>query len=136
MRNSREIKCLKAACEEAELRGTLTEEHRDSLEKMFGSRFLNAWRAVDERRVKKYIFKPSGRVLWIVVGRGRDYLIMPAANFCSCDDFYFNVIDHKIRLCYHLIAQRLAESLKAYDTIEEEDSFYDILMREWRKVTP
>ncbi len=130
-----EIKCLKAACEEAKLKGKLTEKHIDSLKRTFGSRFLNAWRAVSEGRVKKYIFKPSGRVVWIVVGRRRDYLVMPAANFCSCDDFYFNVIDQKARLCYHLIAQRLAESLKAYDTIEEDDSFYDILMREWRKVT-
>ncbi|KYH42417.1 MAG: hypothetical protein AYL33_002700 [Candidatus Bathyarchaeota archaeon B63] len=135
MRNSREIRCLEAACEEAEVRGALTEKRMASLERMFGSRFSNAWRAVNERRVKKYIFKPSGRVVWIVVGRGRDYLIMPAANFCSCDDFYFNVIDQKARLCYHLIAQRLAESLKAYDTIEEEDPFYDVLMKEWRRVT-
>jgi len=130
-----EIKRLKAACEEAKLKGELTKKHIDSLTKTFGSRFLNAWRAVNEGRVKKYIFKPSGRTVWIVVGRKRDYLVMPAANFCSCNDFYYNVMDKKAYLCYHLIAQRLAESLGLFDTIEEEDSFYDILMREWKKVT-
>lgn len=130
-----EIKRLKAVCEEAKLKGELTKKHIDSLTKTFGSRFLNAWRAVNEGRVKKYIFKPSGRTVWIVVGRRRDYLVMPAANFCSCNDFYYNVMDKKAYLCYHLIAQRLAESLELFDTIEEEDSFYDILMKEWKKVT-
>ena len=130
-----EIKRLEAACEEAKLKGKLTEKHLESLKKIFGSRFLNAWRAVNEGRVKKYIFKPSGRTVWIVVGRRRDYLVMPAAIFCSCNDFYYNVMDKKAYLCYHLIAQRLAESLGLFDTIEEEDSFYDILMREWKKVT-
>ena len=135
MEETLEIKVLKATCEEAKLKGKLTKKHIDSLTGMFGSRFLNAWKAVNEGRVKKYIFKPSGGIVWIVVGKRRDYLIMPAANFCSCDDFYYNVINKKAYLCYHLIAQRLAESLGLYDTIEEEDSFYEILMREWKKVT-
>lgn len=130
-----EINRLKEACEEAKLKGRLTKRHMDSLTKTFGSRFLNAWRAVNEGRVKKYIFKPSGRTVWIVVGRRRDYLVMPAAFFCSCNDFYYNVMDKKAYFCYHLIAQRLAESLGLFDTIEEEDSFYDILMKEWKKVT-
>jgi len=127
-----EVECLKKACEEAKLKGKLSENYMASLKETFGSRFLNAWRAINERRVKKYIFKPSGRIVWIVVGRSRDYLIMPAANFCSCDDFYYNVMNEKVYLCYHLIAQRLAESLGLYDTIEEEDPFYDIFMKEWR----
>jgi len=135
MEDTSEIKILKAACEEAKLKGELSQRHIDSLTRMFGSRFSNAWKAINEDRVKKYIFKPSGRIVWIVVGRKRDYLIMPAANFCSCDDFYYNVIDEKTYLCYHLIAQRLAESLGLYDTIEEDDSFYDVLMKEWKKVT-
>ena len=130
-----EIESLNAACKEARLKGKLTKKHIDSLKKAFGSRFLNAWKAVNDKRVKKYVFKPSGRVVWIVVGRKKDYLIMPAAGYCSCDDFYYHVMDEKAHLCYHLIAQRLAESLRLYDTIEEEDAFYDILMREWKRVT-
>jgi len=135
MEDTSEIKNLKATCEEAKLKGQLDQKHIESLTRIFGSRFLNAWKTINEGRVKKYIFKPSGRIVWIVVGRRRDYLVMPAANFCSCDDFYYNVINNKAYLCYHLIAQRLAESLGLYDTIEEDDSFYDILMKEWKKVT-
>jgi len=130
-----EIECLNVICNEARRKGKLEDEQIVILKRIFGSRFLNAWKAVNERRVKRYIFKPSGRIVWIVVGRRRDYLVMPAANFCSCDDFYFNVMDGKAHLCYHLIAQRIAESLGLFDTIEEEDSFYDTLMREWREVT-
>jgi len=130
-----EIKCLDAICREARLKGKLSEKHIKFLTKTFGSRFLNAWKTINERRVKKYIFKPSGRVVWIVVGRRRDYLIMPTANFCSCDDFYFNVMNHKAYLCYHLIAQKLAESLGIFDIFEEDDSLYNVLMREWKRAT-
>lgn len=130
-----EIDTLGDVCKQAEEKGKITGEQLTHLTAVFGSRFLRAWEALKDRRVKKYTFRPSGRVVWIVVGRKRDYLVMPAAGFCSCDDFYYNVIDGKAHLCYHLIAQRLAESLGWYDKIDEEDDFYDILMKEWKKVT-
>jgi predicted nucleic acid-binding Zn finger protein len=90
---------------------------------------------VQEQRVKKYVFSPSGRIVWIVVGKERDYQIMSAAGFCSCDDFYFRVMGREANICYHLIAQKLAEALELYDKIEEEDRLYDCLMEEWKKVT-
>jgi predicted nucleic acid-binding Zn finger protein len=61
---------------------------------------------------------------------------MPAAGFCSCDDFYFRVMDRETNICYHLIAQKIADALEWYDKIEEEDRLYDCLMEEWKKVTP
>lgn len=99
----------------------------------FGQRFTKAWEAVTDKRVKKYVFKPSNRVVWIVVGKERDYLIMPAADFCTCDDFYFRVMDRQIHLCYHLIAQKLSEAFKTYDSYEETDELHEALMKEWRK---
>jgi predicted nucleic acid-binding Zn finger protein len=131
-----EIDALKRVCGESKQKGKITGEHLTRLTAVFGSRFLKAWEAVRDGRVKKYTFKPSGRVVWIVVGRKRDYLVMPAADFCSCDDFYYNVMERKAHLCYHLIAQKLAESLVWYDKIDEGDDFFDILMKEWKKVTP
>ncbi|MFP3985697.1 MAG: hypothetical protein ACLFU9_07030, partial [Candidatus Bathyarchaeia archaeon] len=83
--------------------------------------------------VKKYVFKPSSRIVWIVVGKERDYLIMPTADFCTCNDFYFRVMDKQIHLCYHLIAQKLAETLESYELYEEEDELYEVLMKEWKK---
>ncbi len=71
--------------------------------------------------------------MWIVVGRERDYLIMPTADFCTCNDFYFRVMDKQIHLCYHLIAQKLAETIESYALYEEEDNLYDALMEDWKR---
>jgi predicted nucleic acid-binding Zn finger protein len=131
-----EIEALENICEEIKESGKVTGENLTRLAALFGSRFQKAWEAVRGNRVKKYIFKPSERVIWIVVGRERDYLVMPDAGFCSCDDFYFHVMSRKAHLCYHLIGQKLAESLGWYDEIEENDDMYDFLMNEWKKAIP
>jgi predicted nucleic acid-binding Zn finger protein len=131
-----EIKSLQEICDEATEKGQLSEDRFTKMRMVFGQRFSNAWEAIEDSRIKRYIFKPSDRVVWIVVGRKRDYLILPAAGFCSCDDFYFSVMEGKAFLCYHLIAQKLAEALGRYDKIEEDDDLYEVLMREWKEVTP
>ena len=126
---------IKKICEEIEAEGRVTGAHLTILSKAFGQRFSKAWEALKARRIKKYVFMPSNRIVWIVVGKERDYLVMPAADFCSCDDFYFRVMDKEIHLCYHLIAQKMAEALKWYDLFEEDDELYDFLMEEWKRVT-
>jgi predicted nucleic acid-binding Zn finger protein len=135
METQKEDKLLKEILEDAKRNGRLTGEHVSKLHFLFRKRFLKAWKAVKEEQVKKYVFKPSGRVVWIVVGKERDYLILPAAEFCTCDDFYFRVMDREVHLCYHLIAQKIAEALNWFDQIEESDELYETLMREWRKAT-
>ena len=135
MKVPKEIKVLEKVCEEAKSRGELTDSQLTQLSEAFGSRFTKAWDTIKEKRVKKYVFSPSGRVVWIVVGRERDYQIMPAAGFCSCDDFYFRVMDRETNICYHLIAQKIADALELYDKAEEEDMLYDCLLEEWKKVT-
>ena len=82
--------------------------------------------------VKKYVFEPSGRIVWIVVGRERDYQVLPEVNYCTCEDYYFRVLDGEILLCYHLLAQKLAEALGKYEEIKESDSLYETLTAEWR----
>lgn len=128
-----ELEELKQICQEASAEKRIKDTDLERLSAAFGQRFAKAWEAVENKRVKKYIFKPSNRVVWIVVGRGRDYLIMPAADFCTCDDFYFRVMDKQIHLCYHLIAQKLAETLESYELYEEEDGLRDVLMKEWKR---
>jgi len=135
MRIPKEIKVLEQVCEEAKNNGKVTGNHLTQLSEALGSRFTKAWDAIKEERVKKYVFSPSGRIVWIVVGREREYQIMPAAAFCSCDDFYFRVMDREANICYHLIAQKIAEALERYDKVEEEDRLYECLMEEWKKVT-
>ena len=135
MSEESEIEALNTICKKAKAEGKLTGKNLTKLYDIFGQRFTRAFEALKEGRVKKYVFKPSGRTVWIVVGKERDYLIMPEAEFCTCDDFYFRVLDKQVHLCYHLIAQKLAKNLKWYESIEEHDMIYDSLMAEWKKPT-
>jgi predicted nucleic acid-binding Zn finger protein len=135
MNDNSEIDTLNAICREAKAEGKLSGKNLTALYELFGQRFTKALNALKENRVKKYVFKPSGRKVWIVIGRERDYLIMPEAEFCMCDDFYFRVLDKKIHLCYHLIAQKIARNLGWYETIEENDELFESLMNEWKKAT-
>ena len=135
MSEKSEIDLLNAICRVAKSEGKLTGRNLTELYEVFGQRFTKAFEALRENRVKKYVFRPSGRVVWIVVGRERDYLLMPEAEFCTCDDFYFRVLDRQVHLCYHLIAQKVARVLDWFDMVEEHDELYDSLMSEWKKAT-
>jgi len=135
MNENSEVETLNSMCKEAKAEGKLSGKNLTKLYEIFGQRFTRAFEALKEDRVKKYAFKPSGRTVWIVVGRERDYLIMPEAEFCTCDDFYFRVLDKEVHLCYHLIAQKIARNLVWYETIEEGDELYETLMNEWKKAT-
>ena len=132
MEKPSEVAVLRKICDEARTEGQVTGAHLTQLREAFGPRFTRAWEAVTGGRVKRYLFRPSGRVVWVVVGREREYLIKPAADFCPCDDFYYRVMDREAHLCYHLIAQKVAEALKQYDPVEEDDELYETLMAEWR----
>jgi predicted nucleic acid-binding Zn finger protein len=136
MGENSETETLNAICREAKAEGKLSGKNLTELYELFGQRFTKALEALKENRVKKYAFKPSNRTVWIVIGRERDYLIMPEAEFCTCDDFYFRVLDKKIHLCYHLIAQKIARNLGWFETIEENDELHNSLMDEWKKATP
>ncbi len=133
MTQNTEIDTLNAICREAKAAGRLSGENLTELYELFGQRFTKALEAVKEGRVKKYIFHPSGRIVWIVVGRERDYLIMPEAEFCTCDDFYFRVLDKKVHMCYHLLTQKIAQNLGWFEVFEEHDECYDMLMNEWKR---
>jgi len=133
MAENSEIEVLNIICRETKAEGKLTGKNLTKLYEIFGQRFTKAFEALRENRVKKYVFKPSSRTVWIVVGKERDYLVMPEAEFCSCDDFYFRVLDKEVHLCYHLIAQKIANILEWYEPVEEHDELYDSLMAEWKK---
>ena len=102
-----------------------------NLSKEYGKLMDEAEKAVSEERVKLYIFKPSGRRRWIVVGKHQDYLVLPDAGYCSCSDFFFRVMSGEKPTCYHLIAVKLARKKKRYEVIEEDDEWHDTLMNEW-----
>jgi len=134
-RKGSELVFLDKICERVRSTGQITDEELIELSATFGIRVKNAIHALQKGRVKKYVFKPSGRVVWIVVGKEKDYQIIPGANFCTCDDFYFRVMNREVHLCYHIIAQKLAEATGTYEEFEETDDLYETLMREWREST-
>ncbi|RLE82451.1 MAG: hypothetical protein DRJ51_01290 [Thermoprotei archaeon] len=95
------------------------------LRKRYGTKFFKAYEAVRKKRVVRIEFRPSGRVLWLVYSlkRRRAHVVVPPV-FCSCRDFYLNVVIRgREDLCYHILAQRIAERLKYYDSmvVEEKD---------------
>jgi predicted nucleic acid-binding Zn finger protein len=132
---SSELDQLNAICKQAKKDNKLSGKNLTDLFDLFGQRFTKALEALKENRVKKYVFKPSNRIVWIVVGKEREYLIMAEAEFCTCDDFYFRVLDRKVHLCYHLIAQKIANNLCWYEVVDESDELYPSLMAEWKKPT-
>lgn len=78
---------LERVLDEARTEKQLSRTNWERLRTIFRDRFDRAWRLVQEQRVKRYTFHPSGRVVWVVVGQGGEYQVYPEAGYCGCDDF-------------------------------------------------
>ena len=113
--------------------GLNIDEKIKTLKKTLGLRVDEALKIIQQDRVRKYLFKPSGRTVWIVEGKEDVYEVLPEAPYCSCDDFYFRVLNGKIPLCYHLIAQGLAEATGRYVIVEKSDSDYNEFISVFRR---
>ena len=82
------------------------------------------------RGVIKIIYKPSDRISWIVKGEEDKHLVYPKL-YCSCQEFYKNVvINRKRKYCKHIITQILSEALGEYNIKELEDNKYYIMIKE------
>jgi len=119
-----EASMLDVLCSRISSGAASVEEVKEALSQAFSDRFERAIKLVEEKGVTRYVFKPSGRIVWMVKGRRRPYQVIPATPYCSCDDFYFRVLGGKRGVCYHLIAQRLASALGEYVEIELPDKRY------------
>jgi len=123
---------MNEAYTELKLRRSLTFELRERLTKTLGDRFINGLELANTGKVCRYDFNPSGRVVWVVQGRKDEYQVIPEIPFCYCDDYYFRVMDKKRGLCYHLIAQKIAEALDRYEKITQGDIAYSRVTNRWR----
>jgi predicted nucleic acid-binding Zn finger protein len=119
-----EEQVLGECLQEVRTRRELTPSVRKKLSDAFGARFQNALAAIEEGKVKRLTFYPSRRTVFLVSGKKRDYLILPRSSFCSCEDFFFRVISREASMCYHLLAQKLAEAQGHCTALEEEDYRY------------
>jgi len=83
---------------------------------------------LENERVVKYVFKPSGRELWVVSGEGGDYLVL-GDYYCACLDFYLeSLVKIKKTYCYHIVAKKIAELTGNYRTFEISDSEFESLI--------
>jgi predicted nucleic acid-binding Zn finger protein len=127
-----ENRLIDEAFEELKSRRVLSEDFKANLLKTFGDRYTNGLELANARRVQRFEFRPSGRVVWVVQGRTNEYQVIPDLPFCYCDDYYFRVMDRKRGLCYHIIAQRIAEALGQFHTVQSTDSQYSTVTDRWR----
>ena len=130
-----ERRLLESVCDELRSSREITRAQWSRLKDALGERFDKAWQLIEQKRIKRYVFQPSGRIVWIAVGRQSEYQILPESGYCDCNDFYFRVVDGEAGLCYHLLAQRLAAALEEYDEVREDDEYYNELMAEWRTLS-
>ncbi|MDQ3808236.1 MAG: hypothetical protein M3298_08725 [Thermoproteota archaeon] len=79
--------------------------------------------AISSGSVKQMLFLPSGKNLWVVIGRDNEYWTDPELGFCSCKDFYFTTLSGG-QDCYHLKSVRKAIQQRRFTVIEFDDSEY------------
>ncbi len=105
--------------------GGLTEDVKEALRREFPGGFDRAMEVAFKGGVRRILFKPSRRIVWIVKGRSGEYQVMPEAPFCDCNDFYFRVIGGEKPICYHILAQAISEALGLFEEVELGDSEYE-----------
>ena len=122
---------LKQVSEELRQTHSLSDQQKQILSKTFEKRFQPALELVVTGKVANYRFKPSGRTIWVVKGRRGEYQVMPESMFCTCDDYYFRVMDNKKQLCYHLVAQQIAEAMGEFSSSVLSDGDYAGVTSKW-----
>jgi predicted nucleic acid-binding Zn finger protein len=111
----------------------LTQKTVEHFKDKYGKRFVRALRAVEEGKVIRYYFTPSETSTWIVQGHQREYMTIPEV-YCSCRSFYQSVvIARDTDLCYHLLAQRIAEIRNQFRSISSTDAERRRMYVNWRR---
>jgi predicted nucleic acid-binding Zn finger protein len=110
-------------------KGKLDEEIVQYINSIFANK---AQRVLDviEKGITKYIYNPSKRIIWVAMGENCEHIIYPKI-YCSCQDFYKNVVVKRKRdFCKHLIAQIICEALNEYNVLELEDNEFNKLIND------
>ena len=111
----------------------LTQSDIDYFRDKYGKKFVRALRVVEEKKVNKYQFRPSESITWVVKGRARQYMVIPKI-YCTCRSFYQEVvISRESNMCYHLLAQQIAEIRNQYESDYSTDTERRKLYVEWRR---
>ncbi|NVM19215.1 MAG: hypothetical protein HWN80_16000 [Candidatus Lokiarchaeota archaeon] len=85
---------------------------------------------VIKKGITKYNYKPSNRVIWVALGKKCEHMIFPRL-FCSCQDFYKNVvIQRKRSFCKHLLAQAICDGLDDFNELDLDDEDFNTLVED------
>jgi len=111
----------------AEKKQVIDEEFIKFLEDIFPDKSTDVLEVL-KRGIIRYIYKPSNRIVWAAKGENQEHLIYPKL-YCSCQDFYKNVVIKKKRnFCKHILAQIISEGLNKFETVKLPDhEFKDFL---------
>jgi predicted nucleic acid-binding Zn finger protein len=89
---------------------------------------------IERKAIRRHLFLPSNTEIWTVIGEEGDNLVNENPLFCTCKDFYFNLLKKKSRPCYHLRAFLRAKGNQAYSTLDFSDRelglFMGLLLRD------
>ncbi|MHA1911268.1 MAG: SWIM zinc finger family protein [Candidatus Kariarchaeaceae archaeon] len=111
----------------------LSQEKLIFLEKKHGKRFERAISLLGDKKVKKYVFKPSNNVFWIINGRLNEYLAIEEL-FCSCKDFQIrHLLRDEVESCYHLLAVTIAKEHNYYQIEEKIDEELSSFLKKFLK---
>ncbi len=105
---------------EAQKKQVLDEEFISFLESIFPNKSTDVINVL-KRGIIKYTYEPSNRIVWAAKGENQEHLIYPKL-YCSCQDFYKNVVIKKKRkFCKHILAQIISEALNNFEVIILKD---------------
>ncbi|MHA1310965.1 MAG: hypothetical protein ACTSWR_06535 [Candidatus Helarchaeota archaeon] len=113
---------------------TISLNQLQELDRLFDDRFWKGLSLAIQNKVKKYIFKPSNREVWIITSKNRDYLTLDD-YFCNCKDFFIKIVlKREAKYCKHLLAKFFSIAFENFETIEIDDDRYINLIEEWRSI--
>ncbi|MBN2733586.1 MAG: SWIM zinc finger family protein [Methanomicrobiaceae archaeon] len=72
----------------------------------YGNKGVNALKALDEKRILKYLD------FFVVIGNSGEYIVVD--DFCTCRDFAYRQME-----CWHILAVRTAKITGGYITVNE-----------------
>ncbi|MFX0000865.1 MAG: hypothetical protein ACFE9Q_11765 [Candidatus Hodarchaeota archaeon] len=112
---------------QAKKKQIIDEEFISFLETIFPGKSMKVIEVL-KRGIKKYTYNPSNRIVWVAQGENQEHLIYPKL-YCSCQDFYKNVVvKKKHKFCKHILAQIISEALNKFtDVILDNYKFKELI---------
>lgn len=112
--------------QEVKDKGVIDDELIKYLDSLFSDKSASILEVV-QRGFVKYMYSPSGKVIWCVPAKRHpeeEYLIFPKI-YCSCQDFYKAVVVERTRsFCKHILAQVICEALESFKYVEVDDILF------------